>query len=38
MTVMEELRNISAELTDLSNIMSLLSWDQEVNMAIGSAV
>ena len=36
MTVMEELRNISAELTDLSNIMSLLSWDQEVMMPVKS--
>jgi len=31
---MEELRNISAELTDVSNIMSLLHWDQEVMMPV----
>jgi carboxypeptidase Taq len=33
---MEELRNISAELADMSNIMSLLHWDQEVMMPVKS--
>ena len=32
MAIIDELREFSAQLTDLSNIMSLLQWDQEVMM------
>ncbi len=32
MTIIEELKTISSELTDLHHIMALLQWDQEVMM------
>jgi carboxypeptidase Taq len=35
MAVMDELRARSGELTNLSNILSLMHWDQEVMMPVG---
>jgi carboxypeptidase Taq len=34
MTAMDELRQISAEITQLNNILALLHWDQEVMMPV----